>query len=343
MTNSSFRVGVIGCGFFAQNHLAAWASMEDVTLAAVCDLDEAKARAATRKFGAGAAYQSAEEMLKREKLDFVDIATTMGSHASLVEIAAKSRLPLIVQKPLAPNWETCLAIVETCRASGVAMMVHENTRFLTPVRAARGVIDSGALGSLTWARISFRTGHDIYANQPYLAKEESFIILDLGVHMLDVARYLVGDVSLLYCQSRSVKPGIRGEDMATMMLRHQNGATSVVECSYASKLHPDPFPRLTLQIEGTHGSLLVDPNYRMKVFSDGVVEEKDVSPALHPWSTPPWHGTQESVLRVQQHWVDTLRRGVEPETSGRDSLETYGLVFGAYESARTSRAVSPLK
>jgi predicted dehydrogenase len=343
MTNSPFRVGVIGCGFFAQNHLAAWASMEDVTLAAVCDLDGAKARAAVEKFGAGAAYHDAEEMLEREKLDFVDIATTMGSHAALVGLAAKSRLPLIVQKPLAPDWATCRAIVETCRASGVAMMVHENTRFLTPVRAARGVIESGALGSLTWARVSFRTGHDVYGKQPYLASEENFIILDLGVHMLDVARYLIGEASLLYCQSQSVKRGIRGEDMATIMLRHQNGATSVVECSYASKIDPDPFPRLTLQVEGTRGSLLIDANYRMKVFSDGVVEEKDVSPALHPWSTPPWHGTQESVLRVQQHWVDALRRGVEPETSGRDSLETYGLVFAAYESARTGRAVAPLK
>ena len=103
MTNASLRVGVIGCGFFAQNHLAAWASMEDVTLAAACDLDESKALAAVEKFGAGAAYQSAEEMLRREELDFVDIATTMGSHAALVELAVKSRLPLIVQKPLAPG------------------------------------------------------------------------------------------------------------------------------------------------------------------------------------------------------------------------------------------------
>src|SRR5271169_6053693 len=158
MAVSSLRAGVIGCGFFAQNHLAAWASMADVTLAAVCDLDETKARAAVKTFGAAAAYQSAEEMLTDEKLDFVDIVTTMGSHASLVGLAAERRLPLIVQKPLAPNWETCLGIVQSCRASGVAMMVHENTRFLSSVRAAHGVIQSGALGSLTWARVSFRTG-----------------------------------------------------------------------------------------------------------------------------------------------------------------------------------------
>jgi D-apiose dehydrogenase len=343
MTESALRVGVVGCGFFAQNHLAAWAAMEGVVLAAVCDLDEGKAQAAARTFGAGAAYTDASRMLAAEKLDFVDIATTMTSHARLVGLAAERGIAVIVQKPLAPSWEACVAIVECCQAAGVPLMVHENTRFLTPVRKVREVIDSGALGGLTWARISFRTGHDIYAKQPYLALEEHFAILDLGVHMLDVARFLLGEVSLLYCQSNSIKPGISGEDQATIMLHHRSGATSVVECSYASPIHPDPFPQLTLQVEGRNGSLRLDPGYRLSVFAKGEPQSFDASPTLLPWSTPPWHGTQESVLRTQQHWVRSLRDGSEPETSGRDSLKTYGLVFGAYESARSQRALAPLE
>jgi predicted dehydrogenase len=342
LSSQPLRVGVIGCGFFAENHLAAWASMEDVTLAAVCDLDETKARGAAGRFGVPAAYQSAADMLAAERLDFVDIVTTMRSHAALVDLVAARRLPFIIQKPLAPSWQDCVAIVETVRAAGVPMMVHENTRFLTPIRRARAVLDSAALGSPVWARVSFRTSHDVYGKQPYLATEENFVILDLGVHMLDVARYLLGEVSLLYCQSQSVKPGIRGEDMATTMLRHSSGVTSVVECSYASRIYPDPFPQLTLQIEGTRGSLRIDHGYRMTVFSDGVATEADVSPHLLAWSTPPWHGTQESVLRVQRHWVSSLRHGTEPETSANDCLKTYGLVFGAYESARSGAAVVPL-
>jgi predicted dehydrogenase len=222
-------------------------------------------------------------------------------------------------------------------------MVHENTRFLTPIRKAHEVLASGALGSPTWARVSFRTGHDIYAKQPYLADEESFALLDLGVHMLDVARFLLGEVSLLFSQSQSIKPGIRGEDMATTMLRHANGATSIVECSYASPIHPDPFPELTLEVEGKRGSLRIDPGYRMTVRSDRDVQQIDVSPGLMPWSTPPWHGTQEAVHKTQEHWVRTLREGREPETSGEDSLKTYALVFGAYESARNGKAVTPLR
>ena len=105
-------------------------------------------------------------------------------------------------------------------------MVHENTRFLTPVRKAREVIASGAIGRPTWARVSFRTGHDIYGKQPYLAEVDHFVILDLGVHMLDVARFLMGEATRLYCQTQSVKPGIRGEDMATIVLEHASGATT---------------------------------------------------------------------------------------------------------------------
>lgn len=146
-------------------------------------------------------------------------------------------------------------------------MVHENTRFLKPVRKVREIIDSGAIGKPTWARVSFRTGHNIYGKQPYLAKVENFVILDLGVHMLDVARFLMGDAAPLYCQTQSIKPGIRGEDMATILLQHESGATSVVEASYASPIHPDPFPQLRVQVEGTAGSLRLDPGYQLSVFS----------------------------------------------------------------------------
>lgn len=179
--------------------------------------------------------------------------------------------------------------------------------------------------------MSFRTGHNIYGKQPYLAHVDHFVILDLGVHMLDVSRFLMGEATRLYCKAQSVKPGIADEDMATIVLQHTGGATSVVECSYASPIHPDPFPQLSLQVEGTAGSLRRSPGYRLNVFSNGEASEHDVSP-----------GTQESVLRVERHWVKSLREKREPETSGADSLKTHGLVFAAYESARLKQAVEPL-
>ena len=64
------------------------------------------------------------------------------------------------------------------------------------------------------------------------------------------------------------------------------------------------------------------------------------SPLLH-WTSEPWHVAQESVRNTQRHWVDCLRRGVEPETSGADNLKTYALVMAAYRSAAEGNAVRP--
>ena len=292
MVSSPLRVGLIGCGFFAENHLAAWSSMDDVTLAAVCDLDVGKARSAAERHGARTAYGDAAEMFADESLDFVDIATTMELHAKLIDLAARRGVPVDRAEAARPE----LGGVRSRRRmhaalAGVPFMVHENTRFLTPVRRARDVIISGAIGKPTWARVSFRTGHNIYGKQPYLAEVDQFVILDLGVHMLDVARFLMGEATRLYCQAQSVKPGIRGEDMATILLHHSSGASSVVECSYASPIHPDPFPQLSLEVEGSAGSLRLSPGYKLSVFTNGEASESDVSPALLPWSTPAlaWH------------------------------------------------------
>jgi D-apiose dehydrogenase len=123
------RAGLIGCGFFAQNHLHAWRDIADVELAVVCDLDGAKAKRAAQEFGAPHYGTDAESMLESERIDFVDIVTTMPSHRPLIELAAKHKVPAIVQKPFGPTIEDCRAMVAACRSAGVRLMVHENFRF----------------------------------------------------------------------------------------------------------------------------------------------------------------------------------------------------------------------
>ena len=100
--------------------------------------------------------------------------------------------------------------------------------------------------------------------------------------MLDIARYLLGEVEWLYCQTQRIRPGISGEDMATVMPRHADGASSVVECSYASRFDPDPFPQVLLQLEGTRGSLDIEPGFRMVVVGEDGRREHDVAPRLLP-------------------------------------------------------------
>ena len=275
MTGKTIRIGVIGCGFYAQNHLNAWRDLkaDGAALSAVCDVDPAKAKAAGETFGVPW-YTDVKAMLAAEKLDAVDIVTRQDTHREIAETTIAHGIAAIVQKPFAPTWEDATAIVDAAKKAGVWLAVHENFRYQAPLRAVRKVIDSGAIGEPSWARIAFRTGFDVYKTQPYFYDEERFVIADVGVHVLDVARFLLGDVQRISCETQRRNPKVRGEDTATMLLRHESGAVSVVEVTYEARRADDFFPETLMEIEGPRGSIIVSAGCRMKVTSDGEAAEK---------------------------------------------------------------------
>jgi len=330
---------VIGCGFFALNHLHAWRDL-GVGLVA-CDRDESRAREAAERFGARAWYTDAAEMFAKERLDFVDIVTTMPSHRALVTLALQNRVPTIVQKPFAPTWDDCVAMVEQARGVGVPLMVHENFRFQAPMLRASEIISAGEIGEPTWARISFRTSHDVYTKQPYLADEERLILLDLGIHLFDLARVFMGEVEALSCQTQRVNPRVRAEDQATALLRHVSGAVCVVDCSFESRQASDAFPQTLLHVEGRRGSLSITENFAMTVVSEGQIRHEHPAPQPRPWASGPALVVQDSVVNACAHWLDCLKHGIEPATSGADNLKTYALVDAAYEAARSGAIMLP--
>lgn len=336
------RIGLIGCGFYAQNHLNAWQDLraEGAKLVAVCDVDEGKLKAAAAKFQV-AAYADAQTMLDTEKIDLVDITTQMDSHRNLAALAAGRGIAAIVQKPLAPNWDESVAIVEYAYRRKSWIAVHENFRFATSMRRVKAVIESGAIGVPNWARIGFRTGYDIYKGQPYLAKDKRHVILDVGIHVLDLARFFLGEVEYLSCETQKRNPAIAGEDTATVMMRHMSGAVSVVEATYAMKKIPDPFPETLLEIEGSEGSITVTRGERMQVTTQGIVFEEQIGSPLLPWTSRPWHGSQEAVLHTNRHMLNAFRDGRAADTSGTDNLKTFALVEAAYESSATRTFVKP--
>ena len=333
---------VIGCGFFSVNHLHGWAELEDACdIVAVCDVDAAKAKAAAERFGIPAHYTDAETMLRQAKPDFVDIVTTAPSHRPLVELCAGHGVGVIVQKPLALDWDDACALVGAAHQAKVPIMVHENFRFQAPLRRAREVLASGEIGKPTWGRFSWRTNFNVYAGQPYLAETKRFILMDIGVHVLDVARAFLGEAKEVFCHTQSIKPGIAGEDMATVMLRHDSGITSVNDFTYESRQSPDPFPQTLLHVEGTTGSIHLDVNYQMTVTTAAGGRREQVPPKPLVWGHEPWLLIQDSVVAIQRHWLDCLESGREPETSGADNLKTFALVEACYHSAASGLPVKP--
>lgn len=329
------RLGLIGCGFFAQNHLHAWKDLEaeGVDLVAVCDIDQAKAKAAAEKFGVPAWYTDAETMFGKERLGLVDIATQMRTHLPLVEMAMRHRVPTIVQKPFGQNIAEARRMTAAANVRGIFLAVHENFRFQRPLLKIADTIRSGAIGTPTWARISFRTGYDIYAGQPYLAEEERFVLIDLGVHVLDVARVFLGEVDHLSAELQRRNPRAKGEDTATMLLRHASGAVSVVECTYGSRRIPDSFPETLVEIEGDKGAIVSRIGSKIEITTNGEMETFDEDPVVHPWAERPWHVAQDSVLTTCRHMLERVKAGKPADTSAEDNLKTFALVEAAYEKA----------
>lgn len=336
------RVGLIGCGFYARNHLHAWRDLEGAgaDLAGVCDSDPAKAQAAGDAFGVPW-FTDAAALIETTRPDLVDITTRMDNHRALARLAAERGVAAVVQKPLAPSYEECVAIVETARRHGTFLAVHENFRFQTPMRRVAATLASGAIGAPSWGRLAFRTGFDVYRTQPYFYGEERLAILDVGIHVLDLARVFFGEVERVSCETQRRNPKVRAEDTATMLLRHVSGAVSVVECTYESRRVPDPFPETLLEIEGHTGSLVVSRGERMTVTRRGLSWDEAIGGPPLPWTSRPWHVSQEAVLHTNAHMLDCLRTGRPAATSGEDNLKTYALVEAAYDAAATGRAVRP--
>lgn len=336
------RIGLVGCGFYATNHLHSWRDLapEGAALSAVCDVDPGKAEAAGRAFGVPW-FTDAATMLAALPLDLVDIATRQDTHRALAELTLAHGIATIVQKPFAPSWQDCQAIVAAAERSGTWLAVHENFRFQTPMRRVKAEIAAGAIGTPSWARILFRTHHDVFRTQPYFLTEERLAIADVGVHLLDLARVFMGEVERISCETQRRNPEVRAEDTATMLLRHISGAVSVVECSYMATRSPDPFPETLLEIEGDAGAIHVTPGCVMTVTSREGTRTQDIGAPLRPWTSHPWHVSQEGAFGACRHFLQSLRRGVPAETSGRDNLLTYALVDAAYRAAAEHRAVVP--
>ena len=254
MTQKKYRYALIGCGFFAQNHLHAWRQNPDVELIATCDVDFEKAKLAAANFG-GKAYASAEELFANEDLDFVDIATTPPTHKYMVELAAKYGVAAICQKPLAWDMADAKSMVKAMSDKGLPFMVHENFRFQTPMRKIKEIIDSGAIGRPFFGRISFRTAHDVYSAQSWLVESERMIIVDVAVHLFDLARYFIGEPKTIFTSAHRVNPIIKGEDSATILM-HMEDATCIVDASYETKSDHNTYPQTFVIIEGTKGKMM---------------------------------------------------------------------------------------
>ncbi len=332
-------VGIIGCGFWAGYQVAAWREADPTLQFAFCDRNPDAARQLAQRFNSAAHYGSAEVMLAVGTLDAVDIITGPDTHADLTALAAGHGLPVISQKPMAPDEETAARMVVGCREHNVPLYVHENFRWQAPIRHLKSVLSAGTIGRPFRARLSFKSAFPVFDNQPSLALLDRFILADLGVHLLDVCRFLFGEVEHVYCLTNRVNPAIRGEDVATVLMKMVSGLSCTLELSYATVTDLECFPQTLAEIEGAEGSVRLLPGYKLVTTTRKGTERTTVQLPAYDWVHPQYAVVQSSMVAIHRNFLAGLRTGAAVETSGEDNLRTLALLYAAYRSADEQRLV----
>ena len=337
---SKLRFAMFGAGWFARYQLPAWGELEGAECVVLYNRTRAKAEALARECGVPRVYDNSQELLDSEELDFVDIVTHPDTHASFVQQAAERGLAVICQKPMASSLDVAEQMVETCRAAGVPFFVHENWRWQTPLRQLKRVLDGGAIGAPFRARIDSVSGCPPFDDQPYLKELEQFLLTDMGSHILDIARWLFGEADSLCCHTDRVHADIKGEDVATVMLRMGAGVTVVCNMGFPEHfLEHDRFPETYVFIEGEKGSVELGPDYWLRVTTESGTHARRYPPHAYAWSGPAQDLMDEGIVACETNLLQALQGQAPAETTGEDNIKTVRLVFAAYESAASGGTV----
>lgn len=344
MKTKTVHLGVVGTGIWGKMHIRAYMQHPSAELVAVCDLDEDCARQMAKEFDIPKYYTDVGDMLE-EKLDGISIVTPDTAHTDIAIKAAAKGIHILVEKPLATTVEECERMIETAKANDVYLMVDWHNRWNPPYYYAWRAIQSGELGKITY--IYYRLSDTIYVPTKMLPwAGKSSVMLFLGSHALDTTCWLMGEKPThIYCKRKEgvlTSIGIPTADMYVTVVDFANGATAVVENSW---ILPQSSPSLIdhkCEIIGSDGVINIDPTHSRAFAKYTTKTSAGFPDASFPdmFITPEIHGRQLGfAVESIYHFVECIRDGKKPLTSGEDGLLNMRLIFAAEESANTGMLV----
>lgn len=325
--NKPLRIGLIGAGMVSRHHLMAWAEIADQAgVVAVADPSRDNAARRVAEFSISRSYDDAEAMLEATELDAIDIAAPRQMHAPLVRLAAKRRLPVLCQKPLAPNLHEAIELAAEVKDK-TRLMVHENWRFRGYYRDAAAWLRERRIGNVKQAQLTLLTsgvlpGADglrpALERQPFMRRERRMLVAEVLIHHLDTLRMLLGPLRVTAAQLSRSSEQLIGEDGAVVQLRSDNGAGVSVFASFAAHGHP-AVQVDRLEILGDKGAIRLDgPSLTCA----------GTSPAERAYDLAAEY--QGSYNRTIAHFVQSLHDNTPFETAPQDNLETLRLVEDCY-------------
>ena len=333
------RVGVIGLGM-GRNHVAGYQTHPGCKVVAVCDINEKLLHEMADKYGVEKRYTSADEMFRKEKLDIVSNATPNDFHKPLTVAAFAAGCHVLCEKPMALSAAEGREMLAAANKANKRLMIDFSYRFTEQSMALKAQVDSGILGDVyfgrtIWHRRRGMPGFGGWFGQK--ARSGGGPLIDLGVHRLDLALWLMGYPKPVWVlgsiynpigSSLAAKQGktFDVEDLAVGLIKFDNGATLEVEASWAANIKEGEL--METRLYGTKGGLVqhnLEETYKFEaeLFLESDGHHLDMK----------FHAPYPPVPSAMVHFIDCILSGKAHIATGDEGLKVMQILDALYQSA----------
>ena len=347
-----WKIAVIGVGGISEMHIASYLRNPDVELYAFCDINEKRLHEMGEKYGTSRLYTDKDELLRAlPELDAVSVCTWNAAHAPCAIAALNAGKHVLCEKPMAKNAAEAQEMLEAARRAGRLLMVGFVRRYEKGSALLRRLVREDFFGELYYAKATYlrRNGNPggWFGDK---SRSAGGPLIDLGVHVIDLTRYLMGNprpVSVygatfqkLFNRPNIITPKAYNstsagpndicdvEDLASAMIRFDNGAVLQVEASFSLNLKEDTG---SVQLFGTKGGARLSPELELYSEMNGVMT--NVTPVCPPESFD--MEFQEEI----NHFVHCFSTGEPCRSPAEDGVQIMRILDAVYESGRTGHEV----
>ena len=349
---SKVKIALIGAGNIANAHLESYCKVPDAEIVAICDINPDRLAKTADRFGIERRYTDVDSMLAdNPDLDAADVCVWNCNHAECSIKALNAGLNVLCEKPMAYSAKEAEEMKAAADRSGKLLMIGFVLRFSNEAKIAQDFIEKDYLGEIYHAKAQYVRRHGNpggwFADK---ARSGGGPIIDLGVHVIDLTRYLMGNpkpVSVYAVASnrlgdrKYIKTGpgwvpedakeddvCTVEDFATALIRYDNGASTFLETSYDSTAEDIG----KKQRFGTKGGMHLSNGVKLYTTVNDYLADIDVK-------TANFNGGQDMFVAEMAHFVDCVKNGTECLAKAEDGITVMKILDAIYESARTGHEV----
>jgi len=352
-------VGIIGTGGIAGGkHMPALAKLEGVEMTAFCDIEEAKAQAAARRFGTSDAkvYADYRELLKDPAIDVVHVLTPNDSHAEITIAALEAGKHVMCEKPMAKKAADARRMLEAARRTGKKLSIGYQTRQSAESQYLKKVCAAGDLGEIYFAKAHALRRRAVPTWGVFLdaEKQGGGPLIDIGTHALDLTLWMMDNyepksvVGNVYRKLGDNEGSANAwgpwdtkkftvEDSAFGFITMKNGATIILEASWAINLLDTTEANCTLA--GTKGGADMKDGLRINGEKNGTMYVQNIQTGGGGVAYFDSKGV-DLAYEEAKSWINAVRNDTDPVVLPEQALVVSEILEAIYESAKTGQPIT---